>query len=106
MPKYFTSHPSLFTFPKSAAFGKALPKSKLYEQGGVNTRLKEMCVLQLEQLVWAFNLAPETLHLPERPGVPEIQVFRIQLKTPELHRDVLRCIDGAIPFPIVFELVF
>src|SRR5690606_3710874 len=41
-----------------------------------------------------------------RPGVPEIQIFSIQLKTPELHGDVLRCIDGAIPFPIVFELTF
>jgi len=36
--------------------------------------------------------------------VPEIQVFAIQLKTPELHRDVLRCIDSAVHFPIVFEL--
>lgn len=106
MPEHFTSHPSLFTFPKSAAFGKVLPKSKIYEHGGVNTRLKEMFVQQVEQIVWAFKLAPETLHLPERPGVPEIQVFSLQLKTPELHRDVLRSIDGAIPFPIVFELVF
>src|SRR3546814_3288130 len=53
--------------------------------------------LQVEQIVWAFKLAPETLHLPERPGVPEVQVFSIQLKVPELHRDVLRSIDGAIP---------
>jgi hypothetical protein len=41
-----------------------------------------------------------------RPGVPEIQIFSLQLKTPELHRDVLRCIDGAIRFPILFELAF
>jgi hypothetical protein len=38
--------------------------------------------------------------------VPEVQVFAIQLKTPELHLDVLRCIDGAVQFPIVFELCF
>jgi len=38
--------------------------------------------------------------------VPEIQVFSLQLKVPELHLDVLRCIDGAIPFPILFELAF
>src|SRR3546814_13340265 len=29
--------------------------------------------------------------------LPEVQVFSIQLKVPELHRDVLRSIDGAIP---------
>jgi len=60
----------------------------------------------VEQIVWQYKLAPETLHLPARPGVPEIQIFSIQLKMPELHADVLRCIDGAIPFPIVFELTF
>ena len=106
MPNPFTSHPSLFTFPESCAFGKVLPKSKIYEHSGANTRLKDLFVKQVDQIIWQYKLAPETLHLPARPGVPEIQIFSIQLKTPELHGDVLRCIDGAIPFPIVFELTF
>ena len=106
MPNPFTSHPSLFTFPESCAFGKVLPKSKIYEHSGANTRLKDLFVKQVEQVIWQYKLAPETLHLPARPGVPEIQIFSIQLKAPELHADVLRCIDGAIPFPIVFELTF
>ena len=106
MPNPFTSHPSLFTFPESCAFGKVLPKSKIYEHSGANTRLKDLFVKQVEQVIWQYKLAPETLHLPARPGVPEIEIFSIQLKTPELHADVLRCIDGAIPFPIVFELTF
>jgi hypothetical protein len=101
-----TKQSVLIGYPKQAAFGRVLPKSKVYEHAGANTRLKDLFVKQVEQIVWAFKLAPETLHLPERPGVPEIQVFSIQLKTPELHRDVLRSIDGAIPFPIVFELAF
>jgi Domain of unknown function (DUF4391) len=99
-------HPALITYPPQAAFARTLPKNKLYEHTGANTRLKDLFVKQVEQIVWAFKLAPETLHLPERPGVPEIQVFSLQLKTPELDRDVLRSIDGAIPFPIVFELAF
>ena len=102
-----TQQPSaLIAYPKQAAFGRVLPKNKIYEHSEANTRLKDLFVKQVEQIVWAFKLAPETIHLPARPGVPEIQVFSLQLKTPELHRDVLRCIDGAIPFPIVFELVF
>jgi len=104
MPKHFTSHPSLFTFPKSAAFGKVLPKNKIYEHSGANTRLKDLFVKQVEQIVWQYKLAPETINLPARPGVPEIQVFNIQLKSTELHEDVLRCIDGAVQFPILFEL--
>lgn len=96
----------LIAYPKQAAFGRVLPKNKIYEHSGANTRLKDLFVKQVEQIVWQYKLAPETLHLPARPSVPEIQVFSIQLKTPELHSDVLRCIDGAIPFPIVFELTF
>ena len=98
--------PAFFAYPAQAAFGRTLPKNKVYEHSGANTRLKDLFIRQVEQIVWAFKLAPETIHLPARPGVPEIQVFSLQLKTPDLHRDVLRCIDGAIPFPILFELVF
>lgn len=105
-PSLAHEHPAFIAYPAQAAFGRALPKSKVYEHSGANTRLKDLFVKQVEQIVWAFKLAPETIHLPARPGVPEIQVFSLQLKTPELHRDVLRCIDGAIPFPIVFELAF
>lgn len=99
-------HSAFIVYPTQAAFGRALPKSKVYEHSVATNRLKDLFVKQVEQIVWAFKLAPETIHLPARPGAPEIQVFSIQLKTPELHRDVLRCIDGAIPFPIVFELAF
>ncbi|MDP1697901.1 MAG: DUF4391 domain-containing protein [Xanthomonadaceae bacterium] len=106
MPDPFTLYPSLFTFPKSSAFGKVLPKSKIYEHSGANTRLKDLFVKQVEQIVWQYKLAPETINLPARKGVPEIQIFGLQLKTPELHREVLRCIDRAVKFPILFELVF
>ncbi|MDR2208315.1 MAG: DUF4391 domain-containing protein [Azoarcus sp.] len=99
-------HPALIAYPAQAAFGRVLPKNKVYEHSGANTRLKDLFVKQVEHIIWAYKLAPETIHLPARPGVPEIQVFSLQLKTPELHSDVLRCIDGAIPFPIIFELTF
>jgi hypothetical protein len=56
-------------------------------------------VEQVEQIVWQYKLAPETINLPAKPGVPELQIFSIQLKTPELNLDVLRCIDGAVQFP-------
>lgn len=95
---------ALFAYPKQAEFGRVLPKNKIYEHSGANTRLKDLFVEQVEQIVWRYKLAPETINLPAKPGVPEIQVFAIQQKTSELHRDVLRCIDGAVQFPIVFEL--
>ncbi|MCW8196943.1 DUF4391 domain-containing protein [Verminephrobacter aporrectodeae subsp. tuberculatae] len=100
------THPAFISYPKQATFGRNLPKNKIYEHSGANTRLKDLFVEQVEQIVWQYKLAPETINLPAKPGVPEIQVFAIQLKTPELDLDVLRCIDGAVQFPIVFELSF
>lgn len=95
---------ALFAYPKQAEFGRVLPKNKIYEHSGANTRLKDLFVEQVEQIVWRYKLAPETINLAAKPGVPEIQVFAIQLKTSELHHDVLRCIDRAVQFPIIFEL--
>ncbi|WP_144374048.1 DUF4391 domain-containing protein [Vogesella urethralis] len=97
-------HSALINYPKQAAFGRVLPKNKIYEHSGANTRLKDLFVEQVEQIVWQYKLAPETINLPAKPGVPEVQVFRIALKTAELSTDVLKCVDGAVQFPIVFEL--
>lgn len=97
-------HPALINYPKQATFGRVLPKNKIYEHSGANTRLKDLFVEQVEQIVWQYKLAPETINLPAKPGVPEVQVFRVVLKTGELSVDVLKCIDGAVQFPIVFEL--
>ncbi len=98
------SHPAFVHYPPKAAFGRTLPKNKLYAHSHAGTRLKNLCVQQVEQIVWQYKLAPETINLPARPAVPEIQVFGIQLKTPELSFDVLRAIDQAVQFPIIFEL--
>lgn len=96
----------LLLYPAAASFAKVLPKSKIYEHGAASKRIKDLFVEQVEQIVWQYKLAPETIHLPAKAGVPEIQVFSIHLKTATLHQDVLRCIDGAVQFPIIFELHF
>lgn len=102
----FGSNTAFINYPKQAVFGRTLPKNKIYEHSGANTRLKDLFVEQVEQIVWQYKLAPETINLPARPVVPELQIFSIQLKTSELNLDVLRCIDGAVQFPIIFELSF
>jgi hypothetical protein len=106
LPARFESNAAFINYPKQAAFGRTIPKNKIYEHSAANTRLKDLFVEQVEQIVWQYKLAPETINLPAKLGVPELQVFSIQLKTAELNFDVLRCIDGAVQFPIIFELSF
>ena len=96
----------LFDYPKNAAFGRVLPKNKIYEHGSVSSAVRQLFVRQVEQIVWQHKLAPETVNLKASKAVPEIQIFSIALKGDELKPEVLRCIDLAIPFPIIFELRF
>lgn len=95
---------ALFAYPPNASFGRVLPKSKIYERAQPTAKLKEQFVRQVEQIVWQYKLAPETINVEGTPAAPEIQVFSITLKSDELNLDVLRCIDQAIPFPLIFEL--
>ena len=97
---------ALFTWPVQARVGRAMPKSKIYLHGKPNAALRALFVSQVESITWAYKLAPETINLPAKPDVPEIEVFEIALKTPDLSHAVLRCIDKAIPFPILFNLRF
>lgn len=97
---------SLFDYPKKAHFGRVLPKNKIYEYAGANTKMKELFVRQIDQIVWKYKLAPETINVPATKAVPEIQVFAVTLKTGELKEDVLRAIDKAIPFPILYEISY
>ena len=98
---------ALYEYPAQAAFGRVLPKSKVFAFGRVSRRLKDLFAAEIERIVWRFKLAPETTNLPVGPGVAEIQVFAMELKSgvAELSEDVLRCIDNAIGFPIFFELL-
>jgi hypothetical protein len=98
------ANPALFSFPPQAQVGRVLPKSKIYEHGRISTALRERFVKQVEQITWQYKLAPETINLPTRAGVAEIEIFDIALKTETLVDDVLRAIDRAIPLPILFQL--
>jgi len=97
---------AFFDYPKSAAFGRVVPKSKIYEHSGANTALKDLFVREVDQIVWRFKLAPETINLDATKSVTEIQVFGVSMKTGKLDEDVLRAIDRAIPFPLFFELTY
>ena len=94
----------LFDYPTKARFGRKIPKSKLYENASVNTKLKDKFVNQIEKIVWQYKLAPNTLNLDATNKVPEIQVFDIFLKTKEVDQALLEVIDKAINYPIIFQI--
>lgn len=94
----------LYDWPRAAAFGRVIPKSKIYEHSGANTSLKDLFVREVDQIVWTHKLAPDTVNLAATRRVAEIQVIRVTTRTTSLDTQVLHAIDKAIPFPLVFEL--
>jgi hypothetical protein len=96
---------TLYDWPRASAFGRVIPKNKIYDHTGANTALKDIFVREVDQITWSHKLAPETVNLAATKQVAEIQVFRIAARTATLERDVLRAIDKAIPFPLIFEVV-
>jgi len=96
----------MFQYPQRARVDRILPKNKIYGHAQPSKAVRQRFIDDVEQVVWRYKLAPETINLPAEPGVEEIQVFEIALKTGELREDVLRAIDRAIPSQIFFERTY
>ncbi len=94
----------LYTYPKQAHFGKMIAKSKIYEHANISTALKDKFVAQIDKIIWQYKLASETINLTATPSVPEIQIFDIRLKGKDVDEALLRVIDKAIPFPIIYQI--
>ena len=101
-----TTPRALFAWPPQAAVGRPVAKSKIYAHAKPTSALRALFVAQVESITWAYKLSPETINLPAKPAVPEIEVFEIALKLPDVSHSVLRCIDKAMPRPILFNLRF
>ena len=95
-----------FDYPQQAAFGRILPKSKVFAFGKITRRLRDLFATEIDKIVWRFKLAPETINIPTGPGVTEIQVFGLELKpgVTDVTENILHRIDNAIGFPIIFEV--
>jgi len=94
-----------YDYPRAAKFGRVVPKSKIYDAARVSGKVRQLFVDQVDQINWAYKLAPETINLGAAPGVPEIQVFNVRIRGTSIDYDVLLAIDKAIAFPILFELI-
>ena len=96
----------MFMYPAKAEFNRVLPKIKIYTNAKPSKSVKAKFVSQISEIVWKYKLFPETTNLAARDGFTEIQVFEIILKAPELDSEVLIAIDKAIPYPILYRLLY
>lgn len=95
----------LYQFPVSAAVNRPIPKNKLYQQGNANTKLKQLFVDEVDQIIWAYKLSASTLNLQASTDLQEVQIFRIKSRLSEVNLSIIKYIDRLIPTPIIFEVV-
>ncbi len=89
----------MITFPEHAKVGKIVAKENFYSN--IDTATKNLFQSEISRITWEYKLAPNTINLPSKKW-PEIEVFRIILKNNEIPEKVLKAIDSAIPYPILF----
>ena len=96
----------LFAYPESTVLNRPLPKSTLYKNVAPTSKQRALLTQQVEKIIWANKLAPDTLNINASDDLPEIQVFQVQLK-PEIeaiNEGVLQYLDKAIPSALIFEV--
>lgn len=96
----------LYIFPKAAEYGKIISKSKIYSHSKPGTNIKDLFIKDVEKIVWSYKLSPETINLPAKDEIHEVQVITIKQKNLKLSDKILNTIDNAIPSPILFHLKF
>lgn len=94
----------LYRWPKAAAFGRVVPKTKFYEHSTLGSAVKDLFVSDVRRITWAYKLAESTINLPGSGEVPEVQVFEIDAKDEDVAEGVLAAIDKAVRTPIIFEI--
>ena len=96
----------MLSLPPSTEFNKRIPKQKFYENIEVSPSVKRIFVEQIRIIYWRNKLAAATLNLAAGDAVTEIEVFEVKLNAPQLDEAVLRQIDKAIPYHILFVLTY
>ncbi|NMB30877.1 MAG: DUF4391 domain-containing protein [Clostridiales bacterium] len=92
--------------PHSTQVNRRVAKEKIYRNAAPSTKTRTMIKNQIEAIIWRNKLADSTLSISAGESVQEIQVFEIQLRERELDKSILPAIARAIPYKILFILIF
>ena len=96
----------MVNFPASTIVDRRVPKQSFYDNLSISPGVKRAFVDQISLIIWRNKLAESTLAISAGKDIQEIQVFELQLRQKELDSRILSAIAGAIPYKIVFVLVF
>ena len=92
--------------PKTTEFNRRIPKAKFYENINITPSLKRLFVDHVKTIYWRNKIASTTTNLSAGKYVTEIEVFEVNLNSPQVDIDLLNCIDSVIPYHILYILEY
>ena len=95
-----------FKLPKTALVNKFVAKTKFYERANLSSKLQQEFIDKIQKINWKYKLAEETIGISKTENVTEIQIFEIELKQQVIPKNVLKVIDNAIPYQILFVFTY
>jgi hypothetical protein len=95
-----------FKLPRAAFVNKFIPKNKFYEKSALSAKLQKEFVDKIQKIIWKYKLAESTIGITKTDKVVEIQIFEIELKEQVIPKNVLKVIDKAIPYQILYRFTY
>jgi hypothetical protein len=92
-----------FNLPPSTTVNKSIPKNAFDYY--TNWKQKKQFTDLVAKITWTNKLSTETINLPGNE-VSEIQFITVALKTKTIIAPLLKIIDKAIPYHILFTIFF
>jgi len=95
-----------FKLPRAAFVNKFIPKNKFYEKAVLSGKLQKEFVDKIQKITWKYKLAESTIGITKTDKVTEIQIFEIELKSQVIPKNVLKVIDKAISYQILYRFIY
>jgi hypothetical protein len=95
-----------FKLPQNAVVNKFIAKTKFYERASLSSKLQNEFIKKIKRITWKYKLAEDTIGINKTDSVTEIQIFEIELKEQVIPKNVLKVIDKAIPYQILYQFVY
>lgn len=92
--------------PRAAFVNKFIAKNKFYEKSALSAKLQKEFVDKIQKITWKYKLAESTVGITKTDKVTEIQIFEIELKEQVIPKNVLKVIDKAIPYQILYRFIY
>lgn len=95
-----------FKLPGATFVNKFIPKNKFYEKAVLSAKLQKEFIDKIQKITWKYKLAESTIGITKTAKVTEIQIFEIELKEQVIPKNVLKVIDKAIPYQILYRFIY